>query len=466
MSDDWVREDGDEWVQKDPVDRRPRDIIDERASGVISTDQMMAELIAYKYTLHLPAPDDWDPVAGLFITGTKRDVARAYYAGLLSDDEMDVLNAIGIDVTVTHEPTTRYISLAVRRRRHTLAAYVPSAVASRLQIPLGEVATWASAGKYSLGTPEDSALWRDFLEAAAHVGPERSPEVIDEVWRAERHGTSISSRIALEQTLLSMDRRGRQRVVIAGDWHGNFRWAKRALESVSGAEVRTVLHLGDFGLWPGMKGEKYLNAVTELCETLDVTILVTDGNHEDHHRLKQIPPFEGKRWLTSRIAFFERGHLEEMAGRRIVSLGGAPSVDYGDRVAGRTWWPEEVPTETDLERAVAHGSADILLTHDAPEPCTPVVAGIIRHNPLGLPTDALDYAAEGRRVVTEAFHSLKPQMLFHGHFHVSDQTQVTLPEADRPTRIYALDCDYNSGNLVTLNLEDLSVHPLHVDRQI
>ena len=67
-------------------------------------------------------------------------------------------------------------------------------------------------------------------------------------------------------------------VGVAGDWHGNTRWARHALSEFHEAGVHDVWHLGDFGLWPG--GGDYLDAVNDTCERLGLTILVTPGNHE------------------------------------------------------------------------------------------------------------------------------------------------------------------------------------------
>lgn len=51
-------------------------------------------------------------------------------------------------------------------------------------------------------------------------------------------------------------RRTPTRIALAGDWHGNTRWALHALEAAARQGCDTVVHLGDFGLWPGHDGAR------------------------------------------------------------------------------------------------------------------------------------------------------------------------------------------------------------------
>ena len=71
------------------------------------------------------------------------------------------------------------------------------------------------------------------------------------------------------------------RAVFAGDWHGNLLWATSRIQSIGSSGVKTILHVGDFGIWPGASGKRYLQGVENTCERHDVDILITPGNHED-----------------------------------------------------------------------------------------------------------------------------------------------------------------------------------------
>ena len=56
-----------------------------------------------------------------------------------------------------------------------------------------------------------------------------------------------------------------ERILVAGDWHGDQAWAvnviKRVPELLAGERTRLVLQLGDFGIWAGRDGQRYLAAV-------------------------------------------------------------------------------------------------------------------------------------------------------------------------------------------------------------
>ena len=72
------------------------------------------------------------------------------------------------------------------------------------------------------------------------------------------------------------------RLGVAGDWRGNTAWAPRGVGELAALlpadGPRVIVHLGDFGIWPGPGGQEYLarldaalaEAGAELC-FVDVT---------------------------------------------------------------------------------------------------------------------------------------------------------------------------------------------------
>ena len=83
------------------------------------------------------------------------------------------------------------------------------------------------------------------------------------------------------------------RVGVAGDWHGDRIWAISALRHFHQEDIRVVLHLGDFGVWPGPYGRIFLEQVERALETLDMVLLVTPGNHEDYDQIDSWVPVPG-----------------------------------------------------------------------------------------------------------------------------------------------------------------------------
>jgi hypothetical protein len=237
--------------------------------------------------------------------------------------------------------------------------------------------------------------------------------------------------------------------------------------SLGSRGIRTVFHLGDFGIWPGPTGKRYLLEVEKVCAKYDITIYVTAGNHEDWGRLVERQERLEERnelgpmiWLTDHVAVHPRdpaGHRFTFGGRSFVSLGGAPSVDFPSRTEGLDWWSGEMIPAATAAAVAAGGHAEIMLTHDAPGypyQC-PRVAHICATNDWGWTDRALSWAAVGRERLTLAFEGVKPRLLVHGHYHVADSTTVTIPGADHDTRVVALDRNQKADNIALLDLDTL-----------
>lgn len=304
---------------------------------------------------------------------------------------------------------------------------------------------------------DDVHLW--FETTNAGLDGATPGEVIADPARRDTIYAAAVADIPFKRTPLeALDRAGQLRVGLAGDWHGNLGHAVGSVRRLARRSIRTLLHLGDFGLWPGPDGAQFIRRLTQECDAHDITIYVTDGNHDDHHRLATIEPVDGVRWISDRIGFHERGRRWDWANTRFVSLGGAPSVDREWRTEGRDWWAGEQITDEDVARAVSADAADVMLSHDAPQPATRAVENIIRHNPQGWPADALTYAAQGRAKLTTTFHQVRPHLLVHGHFHIVDRATVWVPGGhDHPTEVVALARDGMGGNLAILDIPTLQV---------
>jgi hypothetical protein len=82
------------------------------------------------------------------------------------------------------------------------------------------------------------------------------------------------------------------RIVVAGDWHGNRWWAlnviRRLPQLLASEQRRIILHLGDFGIWPGGDGRRYLGLVSSALAEQDAELWFVDGNHEDFSQLESL----------------------------------------------------------------------------------------------------------------------------------------------------------------------------------
>ncbi|MBC9927346.1 metallophosphoesterase [Leucobacter sp. cx-169] len=250
-------------------------------------------------------------------------------------------------------------------------------------------------------------------------------------------------------------------VYVAGDWHADTKWARRALESISGEDCQVLLHVGDFGYFPNhTHGAQYLREVSALAVRSGIQILVTPGNHSDYASLNAGlalsggEPFEA----APNVHLLPRGWRWTMSGRSFVSLGGAVSVDQRQRLEGVSWWPEEVITREEAEAVAAAGAADVLITHDTPlRDSTPEVA-LARLDPRwDLPTWLQDASTHSAELVQVARDGVKPKLHFHGHWHIPTSLQ-----SDDDSAIISLGMNGQRFNLVSLDLDALAWTEHHV----
>lgn len=218
-------------------------------------------------------------------------------------------------------------------------------------------------------------------------------------------------------------------VCIAGDWHTDEWWARKALSVAAENGARLVIHVGDFGYY--RTEAAYLDALEAHCEELDLTLLFIDGNHEDFEALYKLPVDEdGLRPVREGIYHLPRGARFTVDGHEWLALGGASSVNRQRLKAGWDWFPEEDITEAEVAKALAGGPCQVLITHEGPH--SPAL-----DNHLGLhsgwPPEEVERGEKQRERVTRVMKQLQPPFLFHGHHHWRYTEEVG------PTTVVGLD---------------------------
>lgn len=219
------------------------------------------------------------------------------------------------------------------------------------------------------------------------------------------------------------------KIMVAGDWHASLGDATDAIECALRYDAPgcdTILHLGDFGYWPRTKiHDEYLDLLQELLQDLDARLFFIDGNHEDHIALRRLPVVhDGTCPVRERISWIPRGTRWVWHQVRFGAFGGAHSIDRDNRVENINWFPQESPTETDLQR-LGLASLDVLATHDAPS-CVS-----LRGVPRGwFPDEDFERAAVIRRFVDRAVENTSPKLVLHGHWHQRHCTNVPVTRRD------------------------------------
>lgn len=248
----------------------------------------------------------------------------------------------------------------------------------------------------------------------------------------------------------------RGRILLAGDWHGSFPQAEKAIRFARQEEIGTIIQLGDFGIWSTDK--PYLNRMQALLREWDIQMYFIDGNHEDFVRLYQKRVLDnGTRYVRDNISHLPRGYRIHWEGLNILCLGGAASIDRLSRRKGKSWWPEEYITDADVENAVAGGKADIMLCHDSPATAPNGVTDDLYQQTEArkyFGTDIVDECTEHRRQLQKATDKVTPSLLFHGHYHMYMASRFRHADADQsPAYVWGLDQGTGSIGRSTMILE-------------
>lgn len=231
-----------------------------------------------------------------------------------------------------------------------------------------------------------------------------------------------------------------ERIALAGDWHGNTAWAVRAIRKMAALlpqdGPRVIVHLGDFGIWPGIDGRDYLSALDAALTAAGAELWFVDGNHEDFTQLARLRPGpDGREPVTGRIWHLPRGYRWRWHERDWLALGGAVSLDRAGRTAGIDWWPEEEITPAQARSVMAAGPADVMVTHE----CPAGVEHVFPPPPSWWSRDDLRRSDAHQGLLREVVLAVRPGWLMHGHLHIGYQRRVDL--GGGVIEVTGFDCD-------------------------
>jgi len=236
---------------------------------------------------------------------------------------------------------------------------------------------------------------------------------------------------------------------VAGDWHGDGEWGKTALQRLYRYGVRTVFQVGDFGLWPGKEGVRYLDTLNEACRKFGIVLYTLRGNHDWNwweHLLESdfsVRDFQtGGVYVRSHIVLLPRTCEFVFQGKWFYVAGGAVSIDRQARTVGKSWWVEEQLTDAEVDK-VPSKHYDVLLTHDCSDK-TPFYGNL---------KPDLESKAHRQRI-DRVLNKTTPKMHFHGHMHTwYDWMNQVGPDAW--TQTYGLDMNGHSKSTGILNARSM-----------
>lgn len=237
------------------------------------------------------------------------------------------------------------------------------------------------------------------------------------------------------------------KVMIAGDWHANARWAVRAIHEGCGQldDPKIILQLGDFGLW--RTEGAFIDKVNEALLETDMTLCFIDGNHEDHAylaKLMESVTTGSALKIAERIWYLPRGFRWKWHERQWLALGGAASVDRAFRTEGHSWFREEEISLIQAGIVAMRGPADVMITHECPRK-------VSEHLPLGPPYHGwdLEVSRSHQELLDRIIMHIEPEYLFHGHMHLAHQGTFSYPFGKLQVR--GLNCDGHKENWAILD---------------
>lgn len=161
-------------------------------------------------------------------------------------------------------------------------------------------------------------------------------------------------------------------VYITGDMHGDeMRLYARAIRKIKKGD--TLIVVGDFGfIWDGNKTEQ--NLLNYLGKRR-FNVCFVGGTHENYDLINSYRQTTWKGGRVNRISknlfYLNRGQIFEIDGLKIFTFGGGESPDREDRVEGKTWWRQELPSADEMAEGAmniedADCKVDLILTHEPP----------------------------------------------------------------------------------------------------
>jgi hypothetical protein len=209
-------------------------------------------------------------------------------------------------------------------------------------------------------------------------------------------------------------------IYLTGDLHGkpnrlnNRRWK----ESKILTRNDYLIQLGDFGLfWNVSNEEKYW---LKWLNNKPYTTLFIDGNHENFNILagfKEVQGIFGPRSFLgispfNNIKHIKRGSVLEIEGKKILCMGGATSIDKGDRLTNISWWQTEIFNWKDEDRIYEtleyyNWEVDYIFTHTLPKRIVEV-----------LNNDKFQYGDSVSNFFDNIYDKLKFEHWYAGHFHM------------------------------------------------
>ena len=239
-------------------------------------------------------------------------------------------------------------------------------------------------------------------------------------------------------------------VLITGDTHRDFNRIKFFCEKYRTTVDDILIILGDAGIncYPGYKDR----LVKENLAKLPLTLFCVRGNHEE--RPENVDTYLEAEWHGGlvyvekeypNLIFAKDGEIYDIAGKKVIVIGGAYSIDKWYRLKmNYKWFEEEQLTEeekTFVEKQLEenHWNIDVVLSHTLPYQYRPLDMFIKTRGEFSV-DDSME------RWLEDIETKLKYEKWYAGHFHCDrsvDKLQIMFQNIDLFCQNVLIDLDYH-----------------------
>ena len=218
-------------------------------------------------------------------------------------------------------------------------------------------------------------------------------------------------------------------VLIFGDSHADGNFIRNILTEARSFNVTDVVQLGDFGY--SLDSTMLAPIRAWLDEDEGRTFYWLDGNHDEHNYIND-KIVQGNGYdkpiahFHDRMMYCPRGSTAQIGSKLCMFLGGAYSIDKYHRTPHVSWWPQEMITDEEVERACSflneQDYVDVMFCHDTP-PTEWIEQQLAS---IGYKSDPNSH--HNRVQVGRVVNAVLPAHLYHGHFHWRYDTLYTTPD--------------------------------------
>lgn len=239
-------------------------------------------------------------------------------------------------------------------------------------------------------------------------------------------------------------------IAVIGDVHARTAWTVKAIEYAAAEGAQEIIQVGDFAFW---FDDSFIDAVSDVLDRTGLQLKFVEGNHDNPEVYNNLRiDDDGFGVLRHNIRRIPRGHTWALTDEvTAMGFGGAVSVDRDGRTPHVTWWPGESIRYSEVMQTIYAGKrADIMFTHDAPSGVN--IPGINKDNDKYWPADAVRDSNHNRYLLRQVVDSVRPTMLFCGHYHVRHTDILVGDDYETTINIINRDNTYLAENVQIVHL--------------